>query len=45
MILIQDKALQDLGFANPGPKNLVNVASVPARRLKTRQTSAQEKPR
>ncbi|CAF5208914.1 unnamed protein product, partial [Rotaria magnacalcarata] len=39
-----DRALQDLGFANPGPKNLVNVANVPPRRLKTRQSAAQEKP-
>ncbi|CAF1038692.1 unnamed protein product [Rotaria sordida] len=40
----KDRALQDLGFVNPGPKNLVNVANVPSRRLKTRQSSAQEKP-
>ncbi|CAF1257341.1 unnamed protein product [Adineta steineri] len=39
----RDRALQDLGFVNPGPKNLVNVANVPARRLKTRQSSTQEK--
>jgi hypothetical protein len=41
----QDRALHDLGFANPGPKNLVNVANVPPRRLKTRQLTTQEKPR
>ncbi|CAF2964375.1 unnamed protein product [Rotaria sp. Silwood2] len=39
-----DRALHDLGFINPGPKNLVNVANVPSRRLKTRQSTTQEKP-
>ncbi|UJR26342.1 hypothetical protein I4U23_007677 [Adineta vaga] len=39
-----DRALQDLGFVNPGPKNLVNVANVPSRRLKTREPSTQDKP-
>ncbi|CAF1284768.1 unnamed protein product [Adineta steineri] len=40
----RDRALHGLGFANPGPKNLVNVANVPPRRLKTREPSTQEKP-
>ncbi|CAF1218446.1 unnamed protein product [Rotaria sordida] len=39
-----DRALHGLGFINPGPKNLVNVANVPARRPKTRQPTTQEKP-
>ncbi|CAF1210887.1 unnamed protein product [Rotaria magnacalcarata] len=37
------RTLQHLGFRNPGPKNLVNVANVPARRPKTRQTCLPEK--
>lgn len=41
----QDRVLHDLGFANPGPKNLVNVANVPSRRPKTRQSTTQDKPR
>ncbi|CAF1163119.1 unnamed protein product [Rotaria sp. Silwood1] len=39
-----DRALHGLGFINPGPKNLVNVANVPSRRTKTRQPTTQEKP-
>lgn len=39
------RVLHGLGFANPGPKNLVNVANVPSRRTKNRQpTAQQEKP-
>ncbi|CAF3098983.1 unnamed protein product, partial [Rotaria sp. Silwood2] len=40
-----DRTLHGLGFINPGPKNLVNVANVPPRRLKTRQSTTQEKPK
>ncbi|CAF5102913.1 unnamed protein product, partial [Rotaria sp. Silwood1] len=39
-----DRALHGLGFINPGPKNLVNVANVPSTRTKTRQPTTQEKP-
>ncbi len=45
LIQYQDRALLGLDFVNPGPKNLVNVANVPTRRLKTRQLSTQEKSR